>query len=220
MKHFIKNITTPILDFLFTVHCPYCNKAINRSEYACENCKKHFPETAVIRYAVGGFKCASPFPYDERYKDAVTRFKFHNCGAYAKQLAFMIVCAIGEVYQGKNFDIITCVPMHKNALKQRGYNQAELLARECAEIMGIEYADVIEKFKENKLQHRIKANERAKNVRGVYRIPDKKIAYGKSVLIIDDIITTGNTLGECARILMKSGCKEVCCAALCTVTIP
>lgn len=217
MKRFIDKIGKTLCDFLFTVHCPYCGKVIMRNEYACEKCKKHFPEKSIIRYAAGGYKCAVPFPYLDCYKKAIAKFKFGNCGNYAKQLAFMIVIAVNEVYGNKHFDIITCVPMHKNAVRKRGYNQAELLARECAEIMGIKYVDVLEKFKENKTQHSIKAAERAKNVKGVYRICDEKIAYGKNILIIDDIITTGNTLGECAETITKAGCNGVSCAALCSV---
>ncbi len=217
MKHFIKNFWNAFCDYLFTVHCPYCGNVIERNEYACKTCKSKFPENSIISYAVGGYKCAAPFPYTDIYSNAVKRFKFNNCGIYAKPLAFMITTSIMEVYGSKKFDIVTCVPMHRKAQKTRGYNQAELLARECADIMGIEYAELLEKFKENKTQHSIKANERAKNVKGVYRIRNKDYAYGKSVLIIDDIITTGNTLGECAATLIKSGCKEVSCAALCAV---
>lgn len=83
--------------------------------------------------------------------------------------------------------------------------------------MNIPYCDTLEKFKENLEQHSIKASERAKNVMGVYRIIDKELIKDKKILIIDDIITTGHTLGECAKILMKKGCKSVDCAVLCSV---
>lgn len=106
--------------------------------------------------------------------------------------------------------------MHKDTLRKRGYNQAELLARECARLLGIEYADLLVKTKKNKTQHSIKAAERAKNVIGVYSPINKNLIKGKRILIIDDIITTGSTLGECARILNKCKCGEICCCTLCT----
>ena len=80
----------------------------------------------------------------------------------------------------------------------------------------VHYADLLEKHKQNKAQHTLKSSEREKNVRGVFRAINKNEIEGKSVLIIDDIITTGNTLGECCRILIKAGAKRVCCAALCS----
>lgn len=217
MTDFIDKLKNSVKDILFPVRCPYCETVIHKTEYACEDCKKKFPSPAIIKYAVGGYKCTSPFPYDGIFKKAVKRFKFGNKGGYAKQLAFPIVQSILESYQCVNFDLITCVPMHKKRLVQRGYNQAELLAKECANIMNIPYCDTLEKFKENREQHSIKASERAKNVKGVYRITDKELVNGKNILIIDDIITTGNTLGECAKILMKQGCKSVDCAVLCSV---
>lgn len=217
MTDFIKKLNESIKDILFPVRCPYCESVISKTEYACEDCKKKFPSPAIIKYAVGGYKCTSPFPYDGIFKKAVKKFKFGNKGGYAKQLAFPMVQSILESYQGVNFDLITCVPMHKKRLRKRGYNQAELLARECAKIMNIPYCDTLEKFKENREQHSIKASERAKNVKGVYRIIDKELVCDKNILIIDDIITTGHTLGECAGTLIKSGCNSVNCAVLCSV---
>lgn len=75
---------------------------------------------------------------------------------------------------------------------------------------------ILAKTKKNKTQHSIKAAERAKNVIGVYSPIDKNLIKGKRILIIDDIITTGSTLGECARILNKCKCGEICCCTLCT----
>ncbi len=217
MTDFINKLKENAKDILFPVRCPYCEIVISKTEYACEHCKKQFPSPSIIKHAVGGYKCASPFPYDGIFKKAVKNFKFGNKGGYAKQLAFPMVQSILEGYPEIHFDIITCVPMHKKRLSQRGYNQAELLARECAKIMNIPYFDTLEKFKENREQHSIKASERAENVRGVYRTIDSKLIKDKNILIIDDIITTGNTLGECAGMLMKSNCKSVNCAVLCAV---
>lgn len=217
MTGFIDKLKENAKDILFPVRCPYCETVIRKTEYACENCKQQFPSPAIIKHAVGGYKCTSPFPYDGIFKKAVKRFKFGNKGGYAKQLAFPMVQSILESYKSVGFDLITCVPMHKNRLIERGYNQAELLAKECAKIMNIPYCDTLEKFKENREQHSIKASERAKNVKGVYRIIDKELVVDKNILIIDDIITTGYTLGECSEMLIKSGCRSVSCAVLCSV---
>lgn len=218
MKDYIKCCKAFLKDTIFPVRCPYCEKVIARDECACNICKAQFPGEPVKRYAVGGYECIAPFPYDRIFETAAKAFKFCNRGGYAKQLAKVISESIIKAQTSDDFDIITCVPMHRKRQRQRGYNQARLLAVECAEILNIPYADTLEKYKENLEQHSIKASLRADNVRGVYRIIDSSLVENKRVLIIDDIITTGNTLGECARILMKSGCKSVSCAVLCAVT--
>ena len=213
----IKKLKDAIIDTFFPVRCPYCNRVIDKDDYACQDCKKRFPRNSTTKYAFGNYICSAPFYYEGIFSKAVKTFKFDNCGSYAKQLSFMIVQSVLEIHEEINFDIITCVPMHKDDRKKRGYNQAELLARECAKIMNIPYIDTLEKHKKNKVQHSIKAKERAKNVRGVYRLIQKDIVKDKNILIIDDIITTGPTLGECAKVLSKGKCKSIRCAVVCSV---
>lgn len=217
MTDFIKKAGNKFADIFYTVKCPYCRKVIEKNRYACKKCAKSFPGFSIVSFAVGGYKCVSPLPYNGDFASAVKRFKFYNQGVYAKQFAMLMSDRILHEYKDKKFDIITCVPMHKNSLKIRKYNQAELLAKQCAKFLEIPYADTLEKFKENKAQHSIKGAERAKNVRGVYRVISDELIKDKNILIIDDIITTGNTLGECARMLEKAECKNICCATMCAV---
>ena len=106
--------------------------------------------------------------------------------------------------------------MHKKDKARRGYNQAELLARECAEIMGLPYVETLEKFIRTKPQHKAKFQDRIHNVRGAFCLIDRDLIRDKHVLLIDDIITTGNTLGECAKNLYWGKCRFVSCAVVCT----
>ena len=210
------------LNAVFPVVCPYCNNVIYPDDFACDKCRAQFPEFSLRRYAIGGFLCSSAFPYKEMYAGAVKSFKFGEKGYYAKQLAYMMVKAIKDIYTEQeiaDFDVITCVPMHKKDKKRRGFNQSELLARECSVLLNIEYADVLIKHKKNLKQHTLKRSEREKNVKGVFKCAQGDAVKDKHVLIIDDIITTGHTLGECARILKKGGCRAVSCAVLCSVVI-
>lgn len=217
MTDFIKKVKDSIVDTFYTVKCPYCRKVIDKNKCACKECEETFPEFTIIRFAVGGYKCISPLPYKDNFAKAVKQFKFYNQGVYAKQFSMLMSERILCNYKCEKIDFITCVPMHKNALKIRRYNQAELLAKQCAEILKIPYADTLEKIKENKAQHSIKGSERAQNVKGVYQVINKELIKGKNILIIDDIITTGNTLGECAKMLKKAECKNICCATVCAV---
>ena len=201
---------------VFPSRCPYCDKVIDDSDYACKICPRNFPGFCYSRYTAGGFLCAAPFPYSGVYAKAVKALKFHNRGDYARPLAAQLVRAVSEIHGDVRFDYVTCVPMHRKDKRNRGYNQAELLARECAALMRLTYLDTLEKFKRNQPQHKTGGRDREKNVYGVYRLIDEDIIKDKNVLIIDDIITTGNTVGECARILSNGKCAEIRCAVVCS----
>lgn len=137
MTHFIKKVFGTIKGFFFTVRCPYCGRVIEPNKSCCDNCRKEFPEMPLVRYATGGYICTSPFPYDGIFRRAVLNFKFHNCGAYAELLSHEMVRSIKDVYRDREFDLVTCVPMHNDTLRERGYNQAELLAKECARLLAL-----------------------------------------------------------------------------------
>ncbi len=215
MKYKLKGLYEFVLNSFFPVRCPYCDIVIDPQRYACGECSKNFPEIPITTYIEGGIRCVAPFLYKDSYAEAVKRFKFNSRAQYAKAFAFALVNALGSSGVDLNFDYITCVPMHKEQRIKRGYNQSQLLARHCAELMQTVYIDALEKFRQNQVQHTLSGAERRKNVKGVYRALNKEKLKDKRVLIIDDIVTTGSTLAECTKILSKSGCGEICCAVVC-----
>ena len=138
---------------------------------------------------------------------------------YARPLALFAAGAAAREYDLSSFDFVTCVPMHKRSFKKRHFNQAEELAKEFCAFTGLIYLDTLEKYKQNKPQHSMHRSARASNVKGVFRVLDKQAVRGRKILLVDDIITTGNTLGECARLLKKAGCAEVSCVTVCSTII-
>ena len=167
----------------------------------------------------GGFPCVSTFPYTDNYKSAVTRFKFHNRKQYAYQMARMMAVTILLEYSEENFDIITYVPLHKERQKERGYNQCELLSKKLSEILSIPSIPTLIKTKRTQPQHTVsKAKDRIENVKNTYKVIDKNLVKNKKILLIDDIVTTGNTIGECASVLDKSGAACVFCASFALTT--
>lgn len=217
MMDFLNNISRLIKNKIYTNKCPYCNKVIETKEYACKKCLAKFPKNIKINYAVGGHICYSAFAYKDIFKRALLSLKFKNCGNYSSLIAKAMYDRMYDIIKDDKIDLITCVPMHKTGLEQRGYNQAELLARDFAQLCGIPYADTLKQTKKNCAQHTVSRNKRAVNVRGVYIVADKKLVIDKRILIIDDVITTGNTLGECAKTLINSGSGMIFCATMCAV---
>ena len=89
------------------------------------------------------------------------------------------------------------------------------MARTIAEELNIPYTETLFKHKNNKVQHTLKGKDRMNNVKNAYKVIDKSLIKDKNILIVDDIITTGCTIGECAKTLFKGGCNTVCCCTLC-----
>lgn len=210
----LKKLFKLITASLHPERCPYCHRVIKEDNYACKKCKKSFPQFGIFQGVKGGYKCSSVFPYKGKYKRAVLSFKFRRKTRYAPQLAVVLSSNIKRNYENMVFDLITYVPMHKKPLRKRGYNQSELLAKELSKIMGIPCVGLLEKTKNTKPQCNLSAKERRNNLKGVFKLTDKKRVSGRCILIIDDIVTTGTTLGECASALQKGNPAHICCATI------
>lgn len=213
------NIVKRIAHYFYPNRCPLCNKVILADEKFCEKCKEKFPEFVIKSCAIGGIPCVSPFFYCDNFAKAVRRLKFNNRTQFAYALSFPLCEVISKEYSEIKFDCITYVPMHKTKYYKRGYNQAQLLAKHCSQNLNMPLEKLLIKHKNNKEQHNCTKKEKEKNVRGVYKEADKNIIKGKTVLLIDDVITSGYTLGECCKILYKNGATNICCATVCSTSI-
>ncbi|MGN0453434.1 MAG: ComF family protein [Ruminococcus sp.] len=208
-----------IASVFFPERCPYCNKVIKVGECACENCKESFPQKAYRTYAIGGYDTVSVFPYSEPYSTAVKHFKFRGRRQYSHAFALKMAEAFRKEYNEKDFDLITYVPLHPKRYRERGYNQCEYLARELSYLLDIPAAEALIKTRHTQPQHEVKAEKKSENVKGTYRVCDKSLVKGKRILLIDDIITTGNTLGECAKTLSSKGAEDVACLTYALTTV-
>ena len=207
-----------IRHFFLPIRCPLCERTIAIDQCCCSKCKEQLPSSYIENYAHGGYRCVSSFPYDGIFRKAILVFKFYNKPNRKRQLAMLMEKDIRDYYKDKSFDIITSVPLHKNKYKKRGYNQSCLLGKEISALLHIPYVEVLEKHRDNEIQHTLKGKDRIKNVKNAYRLIDSKLIKDKNILIVDDIITTGCTLGECSRVLEKGGAKGVFCCTFCKAT--
>lgn len=199
-----------VLELLYPTKCAFCHK-LTGGDRVCPDCAGKLPLTeagAQIQKFPFISQCLSPLYYEGDVRESLHRYKFgglsHYCTLYAQ---FMAKC-IDE--NQISCDIITWVPLSRKRLRQRGYDQAGLLARELSELTGIECCRLLKKTRNNPAQSGTGgAEKRRANVSGVYApLAPEKIS-GKSILIADDIVTTGATLSECGRILLQAGAEEV-----------
>ena len=186
--------------------CPKCGRE-TVAEGVCLTCKSHAPS-----FSLG----ISPFAYKGEAALAINRMKNGD-----PRLAAYFGEAMAEkflgCYEGETGDTLLLIPVPLTAsrLRERGYNQAQRLAESlqgrllergvAAELDN----DVLQKRRETKLQKQASAKERMENVEGAYHIHKRKACQGRTILLIDDIMTTGATGDECAKLLLAAGAKEV-----------
>ncbi len=208
---FVRKLTA----LFYPERCPYCSALVEATQIACAGCydeirRKHIPIPAGAR----GFRCISTFAYDGRVRRMILRLKYHDRTQYIPQIAELLIKDIENAYSDMDFDFITAVPMYKKDLHKRVYNQSALLAKELGRLLDLPYLETINKIKKTKKQHHLNYKERKTNLKGAFKVIDKDLVKGKKILIIDDIITSGYTLGECCKVLAKSKPELICCATI------
>lgn len=154
---------------------------------------------------------AAPFYYEGAAKTAIHRLKFEGKDFVARTLAQDMAKTVKEQYGEKKFDIITFVPFSKAEKHDREFNQSELLAKRLGEELCLPCREMLVKLYDVPRQHTLPGNKRRGNVFGIFATAEE-FSYldGKTILLADDIKTTGSTLSECAKMLKIAGAKEVC----------
>lgn len=216
-------------ELLFPRRCPLCGAVIYRSERICARCAgdMEFIRPPVCRRCgrpAGKCFCrrdnyaftrnVSPLCYTRAAKRGIHRMKFRGAPSAAKYFGMLMASTVKAQYieQGMRFDCVVGVPMHRVDERKRGYNQANLLARTVAQELGLPYASrVLVKYKRSQSQHTLSARERRQNVRDVFRVARPEAVEDRTVLLCDDVITSGSTLSECAATLLEAGAKEIYC---------
>lgn len=214
----IRKLLTFLADIFFPPRCIICHKLMDSSrDPVCSYCLEHLPEydgaEPRIRFSE---QCIVSFYYEQTFRESFLRYKFADRREYAAQYGKWMCVAIRDKLKIKP-DVITFVPVSKKRRRERGYDQAELLAKTVSEILQVPCVPLLEKQRHTKPQSGLRNKaERAANASNAYRICDPSAVDAKQILLIDDIITTGATMSECCRMLLLAGAKSVCCAALAT----
>ena len=208
----------PILELLFPPKCMLCGMPLREDEEICSQCRqKVLLNTAPPRVEKGAFfdKAAAGLWYETDVRNAIQGLKYREKQNYARPLARVMVYAYQHKI-GEECDLITFVPTNPSTLRRRGYDQAQLLAEALAEMLDLPWMSALEKTRETTPMHGLKVDARRANVLGAYHVCcQQELLKGKRVLLVDDILTTGSTLSECARMLKTAGAARVygLCAA-------
>lgn len=189
-------------------YCAICGRTMRDPGPLCRDCAASRPAYAIARSA-----CA----YDDTLKELVHHFKYNNL----RSLSGRFVGLMADFMRDEpsllcGADIITFVPLHRSRLIERGFNQSKMLAAGIASRSALGLIDALEKHRATKHQNELSREKRLGNLKGAFRIRASARAAieGRAVLLIDDVMTTGATLDECARTLLDAGASEVRCLTL------
>ncbi len=200
-----------VLELLFPTRCCLCGRLTGKGVYVCKACREKYPDVPLQQQSQrlkGLENCVSPFWYGGDVRRALLRYKFEDRRGYAAPFGEFLAKCLDE--NGISCDSITWAPLSRRRLRSRGYDQARLLAEAVAGRRGIPCEQLLEKTRDTRAQSGLKGREaRRKNASGVYRALDPAQVAGKRILLVDDIVTTGETLMECARVLNAAGAKSV-----------
>ncbi|HZK86548.1 MAG TPA: ComF family protein [Syntrophomonas sp.] len=182
--------------------CEICGKFLPNGASICADCQKNPPRFEIAR-AVG--------PYEEPYRIATKVLKFMGRKYLALRMGEMMAQRVLQEPLFKTIDLLVPVPISRGNLKQRGFNQTELLARQLSKNLGVPTdPQVICRVKETPSQTELSREERVKNLIFAFQIKDHKKVAGKNIMLVDDVYTTGSTSRECTKVLLDAGAARVC----------
>jgi ComF family protein len=179
-------------------------------DHLCENCLRRRPFFHVL---------GAPYLYEGAFQDAIHLFKYGKRSDLAAFLGPLLASFVRKWEPAEGVSLVVPVPLHKKRLKERGFNQSKLLAHYVAKELKADLDFLsLRRVKYTLPQTGLGKKERRKNVRKAFAVKRPERIYGKTVLVVDDVATTGNTLNECARELIRGGAERI--AALVVARTP
>jgi ComF family protein len=201
--------TSRSLDSPFCTVCGVPFRTEGGLDHLCGDCLSKPPAFAAARAAV---------VYEGAVRELIHRFKYSGRVQARRPLGLLLAERLAGFVHDVAPDLILPVPLHPKRLRRRGFNQAVLLGELVSREWGVPMARrVIRRVRWTEPQITLAAGDRAANVRGAFAVADPDIVRGKRILLIDDVMTTGSTLSECARMLGKAGAAAVFAAVVARV---
>ncbi len=232
MKKF-KKLERLLSDCFFGRRCAVCNKVIPILSDYCAECEltlKRVPNvlnnswsklsnvklSPRVKSYIDGY--AAPYYYALGSEALILNYKLKKRAELSDIIAHDMERVFDLVYSNIFFDFICSVPMLKKDRNVKGFDHTELLSEKLSEKIGVEYLPALYQARDKLPQHTLSATMRMQNVKNIYSIVDNVSVKDKTILLIDDICTTGASINEAAKTLKKGGAKRVFCLMACVST--
>lgn len=228
----LRAATEPALNLLFPPHCSVCRTETPAGEHLCPGCRKGAPVIAApfcqicsepfegridntfscpnCRERNFHFGCAvASYRFQGVVRDLILRFKYQGKLHLRHVLAGWLADNLADARLQHPFDRIVPVPLHPTRERERGFNQARILAELLARQTGAPVCHDLKRIRYTTTQTRFDRETRIENLRNAFRLRPSGDVRNLHLLLIDDVFTTGSTVDECARVLMEAGAASV-----------
>ena len=203
-----------ILDLIYPQVCGICGKTNEKS--LCNKCKIKLEKD--FKFQTDNYETDTSknfiehnyfFKYENLIRSQILALKFQEKPYIYKTIGYFLKNMQKSLENLKKYDIIIIVPISKQRKRGRGYNQSELIAKEISKIIKVPIAKkILYKTKNTVPQSSLNKKQREENAKGVYKAHDITKLYNQKILLLDDIYTTGNTVNECANMLLQKGIER------------
>ncbi|MFZ0449510.1 MAG: ComF family protein [Desulfatiglandaceae bacterium] len=210
--------------------CPSCTEGFRRLTHPrCIICARPFEPGAGENHLCGSclgkrplFQAIeAPYLYEGSLKTVIHRFKYGERSGLAGFLGPLLASFAKDRGLGAEHPLVMPIPLHPRRLRERGFNQSKLLSEHLAKELSAELDFLsLRRIRYTLPQTGLGKHERRKNVRGAFRLQDSRRVSGRTVFLVDDVATTGNTLNACAKTLLKGGVDKVLCLVLARTAHP
>jgi len=199
----MNRLLTNLLDLIFPPKCEVCRK--RGGEALCPEC---FSRIKLLKPYLGVHAAAA---YEGVLREAIKRFKFQKRRGLAEPLGILLVRYLSRTPELKfdEMEAIVPVPLHRRRQRERGFNQAELLARVVGKYFEVPVVTALERVRHTAPQFDLSREARRTNIKGAFKVVDRKAVNNRKIVLLDDIYTTGSTVAECSRVLQAAGARRV-----------
>ena len=217
----MNNSLITLLDFFLPRFCPGCNKKLSSNEEpVCKECldsiliadenliQREYDRKFSSTNIISGFYSKYIFEADKTLQNIVHSLKYNKQFRIGTFLGEIL--AEGIILKNWMIDLILPVPIHHLKKAERGYNQSDFIVKGMSKGLKISYsARTVKRIRYTETQTNLKLQERAKNVENAFKVTNSKKIKNKNILLVDDVITTGATTLECAKVLMNAGAEKI-----------
>jgi competence protein ComFC len=216
------SISNKIINLIYPPYCGACKKTLSASNQtgvcgACIRQIKRHPKPDCRAAGPSFTGARSACLYEGVLKELVHLFKYKNKRSLAALFAqYMLAFVKDEPSFIEGIELVTFVPLHRMRRRERDFNQSEALGRRIAAELGLPAADCLEKIRHTANQNELSRRVRLDNLKDAFRALGRQapLFRGRTILLVDDVMTTGATLDECSRTLLEAGAREVRCLTL------